>query len=367
MSAITAVIKGAIGAVKSGAAKVGAKTASAAKTTGAAIKANPKVATGVVAATTVGVGVGVIAKDIGKDASTASNSTPSDTMGKTPDAPIPVVSDYLSYKNKTKDGAASLTYPETLNNMMINPAHINFQFFDRNTSKKITSINLPMPDTVNNPNTISWDQGKDFGMLGNEAVKGLQAMSSGNDISTQSVQDKLQSMAERVKSLAFYTGVSKAVSELGGSNIDATDLMGATNGRIPNPYRTLLFRGVEFRSFSFVFNFVPFTEADCALIDSIITAFRAHSYPDYAGEKMFFTYPDECDISYYWESNKNKWLNNFKRAVCTGVNVDYAAAGHWSSMRNGFPNMIKLETKWSEVEIITKGDILKADKHGQRG
>lgn len=67
-----------------------------------------------------------------------------------------------------------------------------------------------------------------------------------------------------------------------------------------------------------------------------------------------------------WESNTNKWLNNFKRAVCSGINVNFAPLGQWAALRNGFPYMIELQTTWTEVEIITKGDINTKNSLGQR-
>ena len=119
----------------------------------------------------------------------------------------------------------------------------------------------------------------------------------------------------------------------------------------------MLFRGVDFRSFVFTFQLVPFTEDDCDLIYNIIQKFREHSYPDFANDNMFFTYPDECKITYMWENGENKWLNAFKRSVCTGVDIDFTPRGQWSSLRNGFPNVVEISTRWSEVEVIVKKDI----------
>lgn len=277
---------------------------------------------------------------------------------------LPAVAPSAASLVNSISGGTSLTYPTTLKNIALNPAHINFQFFDRDTKLKTTSINLPMPDNVSNPSTIEWDQ-ENFGMIGDALVKGLKHMGSGAETNVEDVKEKISAMGERIKSLAFYTGMSNLVGGLGG-NASAEGIMGAVSGKVPNPYRTLLFRGVDFRSFTFEFRFVPFSESDCTLIDNIITKFREHSYPDFAADKMFFTYPDECQITYMWESSHNKWLNNFKRAVCTGIDVNFAPLGQWSSMRNGFPNMIILSTRWKEVEIITKGDIKYKDSKGQR-
>src|SRR5690606_11387880 len=131
--------------------------------------------------------------------------------------------------------------------------------YDRNTNTKSTSINLPMPNNVSNPNSISWDQ-KDFGMIGDTVVKSLSAMKN-SGYNEDSVKSHLNSMAERMKSVAFYSGMSELVQKTGGNNLDAEDIMGAVNGKALNPFRTMLFRGVNFRSFNFVFDLVPFSES----------------------------------------------------------------------------------------------------------
>ena len=259
----------------------------------------------------------------------------------------------------------SLCYPETLKNTSLNPAHIMFQFFEKNTSVTSTCIHLPMPDNVSNPSTINWEA-TDFGMIGNAAVKSVKAI-KGNTVNKDDIRAELTSMLERVKSVAAYTVASEVINGLGGEkNLSTDDIMGASSGKITNPYKTFLFRGVNFRTFSFKFNMVPFKESDCYLIDNIVKSFRTHSYPDFGGEKMFFEYPDECQITYMWESDANKWLHNFKRAVCSSIDANYAPLGQWASLRNGFPYMIELTTGWTETSIITKGDINKANTDGQR-
>lgn len=341
--------------------KVGKRVSDA---TAPATKAATKVKGQVVKATAVGAGViaaGTAGVAIYNDIKNGLESIQSGGgVGNAVTKIVPAIGAITSSMGK---GLGVLTYPKTLGNTTLNPAYIKFQFYDRDTNTQTTTINLPMPNTVNNPNSISWDQ-QDFGMLGDAVVRGIKAVGSGTG-SAEKIKAHLDSMAERMKSVAFYSGMSEIVQKGGGNNLSADDMLGASTGKALNPYKTMLFRGVNFRTFTFSFDLVPFEESDCDLINNIITAFRAHSYPDFSGDKMFFTFPDECQITYMWESGTNKWLNNFKRAVCTNVEIDYAPMSHWSSIRNGFPNVIRINTQWSEVEIISRGDILNNNNQGQ--
>ena len=353
-------IKGALKAIQKGKDQISNlqnKVSSTANKTGAKVAAGIAVGAGGLAA------INGISQNLSDTANSYMNILPSNSTGgidgKIIDSIMPAIAPSMS-----SSAPLSLTYPTTLTNTALNPAHINFQFFDRDTKLKTTSINLPMPDNVSNPSTIEWDQ-ESFGMVGDALIKGLKHVGSGKEANYDDVKEQISAMGERVKSLAWYTGMSSVVNAAGGQS-SRDGLMGAVSGKVPNPYRTLLFRGVDFRSFNFEFRFVPFSESDCTLINTIITKFREHSYPDVTTEKMFFTYPDECAITYMWESSHNKWLNSFKRAVCTGIDVNFAPNGQWSSLRNGFPNMIVVSTRWKEVEIITKSDIRDKDRSGQR-
>ena len=338
-------IKAILGAIQKGAGAVGN---AASKITGT----QAKIAAGVGGVVATGVAIGVAVKNIKDSVNSVGdmiNGGASGNIGSIINGIVP--NSAPSYQSSPKIG---LTYPKVLANTSLNPAWINFQFYDRDTSVPSTSINLPMPDSVKNPSSISWDQG-DFGMIGDTAVKAVSAI--GSTISMESVKSQLDAIAERAMSLAAYEGLSSFISKAGGNSLSASDLMGASAGKIPNPYKTMLFRGVDFRSFVFTFQLVPFTEDDCNLIYNIIQKFREHSYPDFANDNMFFTYPDECKITYMWENGENKWLNAFKRSVCTGVDIDFTPRGQWSSLRNGFPNVVEISTRWSEVEVIVKKDI----------
>lgn len=254
-----------------------------------------------------------------------------------------------------------LMYPKTLGNSKLNPAHINFQYYKKNVISD--TIDLPMPDQVTNPSTINWAQ-ENFGMIGNAVASSLKQVGSDQIANGEDIGKSIAAMGERIKTLAFYNVTSSAIGQAGGS-VSAEGLMGAVGGKIPNPYHTMLFRGVEFRNFSFVFKFTPFTESDCELIDAIINTMRSHAYPDFSTDNQFFEYPDECQITYVWENNPNKWLHQFKRAVCTGIDVEYSSNGTWSSMRNGFPTLITVSTRWSETQVVTRGDIVSKNKKGQ--
>lgn len=269
-----------------------------------------------------------------------------------------------------------LWYPDNLTDTNAHPAWLQFQFQNRKSpagedAAQLTDlIQLYMPEQTSNPNTVSWGQ-ENFGFLGNALATGARAAKDSFNLNNGLIGAAMDSVTDGGKALAgalggagdlavtrFLANAGAAAANLMGGSVTAEGLMGEVTGKIPNPYLTAVFKGVDFRTFSFVFKFYPFREKDCDTIYEIIRTFRANALPDYKSDNAFLGYPSECMISYKWQGKDNIYLHKFKKAVCTAIDVDYTPQGMFSVMRNGFPSEITMATKWSELEIVTREDVL---------
>lgn len=240
---------------------------------------------------------------------------------------------------------AELHYPAKLHDVDLHPAWLEFQFFERKSAADSAIddvIQLYMPEMASQPSTVSWDTEK-FGFVG----ASIAGNGSGSTFSDGA-------------SLAYQRAISNIqagmASRMGG-RVSAEGLMGETQGKIPNPYLTMVFRGIDFRNFQYVFKFFPFSEGDCDTIHEIIKTFRKNSLTPSGGKDPFLGYPKEVQVAYKWKGEDNKYLNKFKRAVITGVDINYTPNGMFSTMRNGFPSCIEMTLKLSEIEIVTRDDV----------
>ena len=243
------------------------------------------------------------------------------------------------------------TYPANIGNPDKQPGSIMFSFYEREnykTSSPSDIIHLYMPDQVQQPSTVAWDV-EAFGIIG-AAMSGQRNagfLGNAGDIASRAAQGGAANLASAV------------ISKMGGQ-VTAEGIMGETTGKIPNPYVTMVFKGIDFRKFQMEFKFAPFTESDCDIIDAIIKAFRSNSLSPGSGANKgpaFLGYPQEVEIKYLWMGEDNKWLHKFKRSVITHVDVNYAAAGVFSTQRNGFPSNIIVNLSFSEVEIVLRDDV----------
>lgn len=252
-------------------------------------------------------------------------------------------------------------YPRNLENVNLHPGIIQFQFFERHQVQRLIpsdTIQLYMPEQASAPSSVSWDS-ENFGFLGNTVANMMKSGQSATDM-----ESTINGALDRVKHQAVFSttaaGIGKINERTGGmfgGTPSATGLGGEVAGKVPNPYLTCVFRGVDFRNFNFTFKFTPLNESDCDLISNIITTMRKHAYPYYMDESAFLSYPSECMIAYFWKGKLNPFMHRFKRAVCTGIDVDYTSAGTFATLRNGMPAHITLSTQWKEIEVVTRQDI----------
>lgn len=233
------------------------------------------------------------------------------------------------------------------------PAWVKFDIYERQNpanSIPLRTINLFLPERLNNPNTVSWDTER-MGFLGSTIKNAVN-----NGVTGSGLWSSATDAGKIMASQAVYKGLEELVRG-GGGRANSDQLQGALTGQVRNPFLTMFFRGVDFRTFEMQFKFCPHTLEDCTIIDDIITEFRANAVPAGSGQPAFLGYPNEFQLTYMWRGNENKYLHKFKRCALTGVDVDYTSAGMWAVMRNGFPAETLMTLKFSEIDLVLRDDI----------
>ena len=264
---------------------------------------------------------------------------------------------------------AELKYPQLLNNEVAFPASIMFTFFNRRSTRDsglTDTIMLYMPEEFGQPSTLSWDTfsateamlsvaGDVGGVLAGGAksfgkfVSGGKGAGLGRRLTGGLISGATSALTTAAGVMRQYATAGSPLNNLGG----------AITGAIPNPYMTQIFRGVNFRNFTYTFRLVPFHPDDCTTIKTIVNTFRKWSLPtgpEGAGSP-FLNYPGECEIEYRWAGGVNPWIHKFKRSVITSLDVNYTGAGMWSMMRNGFPAETVLKITLSEIALVIRNDV----------
>jgi hypothetical protein len=127
-----------------------------------------------------------------------------------------------------------------------------------------------------------------------------------------------------------------------------------------NPFRETLFESVDYRSFSFRYRFFPKNSSESQKIRDIIKVFKIHMHPELTAEKLFYIYPSEFDIQYFYKDKENDYLHNFTRCALTDMSVDYGGE-QFSTFQDGAPVEVGLTLTFTELENLTSQSI---DKYG---
>jgi hypothetical protein len=134
---------------------------------------------------------------------------------------------------------------------------------------------------------------------------------------------------------------------------DVASAMSASTGTSLNPFKETVFESVDFRSFSFKYKFYPKNKKESDDVYNIINTFKLHMHPEMSSGKLFFIYPSEFNITYYFGSNENEYFHKF--ATCALESMDVSFGGdQFSSFRDGSPTEINMSLTFRELEILTK-------------
>ena len=137
---------------------------------------------------------------------------------------------------------------------------------------------------------------------------------------------------------------------------DVGSALSASSGTSLNPFKETVFESVDFRSFAFKYKFFPKNKKESDDVYNIIKTFKFHMHPEMSEGKLFFIYPSEFNITYYFGDAENGYFHKF--ATCALENMDVSYGGEqFSSFRDGSPTEINMSLTFRELEILTKNMI----------
>lgn len=174
----------------------------------------------------------------------------------------------------------------------------------------------------------------------------------------------LGAMASLLSGSAFTSlkGANEAVSAigmqfakipgaLGGGDLSAA--IGSSAKVALNPFKEVIFEAIDFRSFAFKYKFLPKNKKESDSIKRIIDLFKFHMHPEVSSTKLFFIYPSEFQITYFFKGKTNNYFHAFRPCVLETMEVNYGGE-QFSSFRDGQPTEVNMSLVFKETEILTK-------------
>lgn len=138
------------------------------------------------------------------------------------------------------------------------------------------------------------------------------------------------------------------------------EALSKSSGVAANPKKEQLFKGVDYRTFSFTYQFFPRSPEEAANVRDIITEFKLHMHPEFKDStgNFLYIYPSEFDIVYYQNGKENLNLPRHTSCVLTDMSVSYTPQGIVSTFPDGMPTQVNVSLTFKELALLTKESIL---------
>jgi hypothetical protein len=150
---------------------------------------------------------------------------------------------------------------------------------------------------------------------------------------------------------AMVTNLALSKGPMAGANSVAT-------GLAANPKKEQAFKGVDFRTFQFEYQFFPRSAAEAENVMRIIYEFKYHMHPEFKDANNFvYIYPSEFDIFYYQNGVENKHIHRHTSCVLTEMSVNYTPNGTFATFENGMPTQINVQMSFRELALLTKDKV----------
>ncbi len=153
------------------------------------------------------------------------------------------------------------------------------------------------------------------------------------------------------KGAAAFAAFAKLPGAFG--SVDVQSALSASSKTSLNPFKEVIFESVDFRSFAFKYKFLPKNKIESEAVRNIIKLFKFHMHPEMSEGKLFFIYPSEFQITYYFQNKQNNYFHKMAPCALESMEVSYGGE-QFSSFDDGNPTEVNMTLTFRELEILTK-------------
>mgnify|MGYP001463016951 CR=1 FL=1 len=226
--------------------------------------------------------------------------------------------------------------------------------FDSSQYKKIV---LYMPEDISQSDSRTWREAS-IGPLQMAALRAAGSMIGGAGsgqfwTGVDNATNEVLSDTSILPALLRGVGTNTAAKAL---NMESDQISGGLIGQVVNPNLEVFFSKVGLRTFQFRWILVPRNERESRIIKEMVWQFKKASAPELAQGGWFTTVPHVFKIQYKTGSQDNHWLNKMKACALTNINVNYTAAGSYSTLEDGAPTAVGLQMNFQELKAIISED-----------
>lgn len=149
--------------------------------------------------------------------------------------------------------------------------------------------------------------------------------------------------------------LSSIIGNLALTNGPNAGMVSAATGLAANPRKEQVFKGVDFRTFTFDYQFFPKSIDEATNVENIIKMFKFHMHPELKDTNSFvYVYPSEFDIIYYKGADENRHIHRHTSCVLVDMTINYTPNGNFNTFDNGMPTQINITMQFKELATMDK-------------
>lgn len=130
-------------------------------------------------------------------------------------------------------------------------------------------------------------------------------------------------------------------------------------GIASNPKREQTFKGVDFRKFTFEYQFFPRDAKEAQNVLNIINQFKIHMHPEFKSDLNYvWIYPSEFDIIYYVNGQENTNIHRHTSCVLEEMSVNYTPNGNFTTFIDGMPTQMNMSLTFRELQVLSRETVM---------
>lgn len=271
-------------------------------------------------------------------------------------------------------GPSTLKYPASGSNNPSNVTRLTFVEYNRLTTSKArekmnTIVTLPLPLNFMDNYSIRTNSSIDLGtagMINDKTIdsgkmfiqKGFDAATTGN--AADNLRAGIPAVTEQMKAgkLSTLMGMqafSKVFSSSDSRDAGAAAKTSAFMGTVVNPHTTVLFDGVNLRSFTLDWRFAPESRADSEALYEIFRVVKMQSHPAELLAGYALNYPDLVYVEF--DGISAKYLPKYQKSFINNINISPDSNAGINIFNSGAPTTYNFQLTFTELAILTRNTI----------
>jgi len=230
----------------------------------------------------------------------------------------------------------------------------------RATSRIAQEIVLYMPNQVGFDYKTSWGDAETtaFGAAANavsqaESYEKSHGKASGVGQIAKVVYDAVGNAATNGQSGSTTGNAVNQITAM--AALKASPALSNMTGLAVNPRMEKVFHGVNFRVFTFNFEFGPRNAAEFQEVLNILYLLRFHMMPEFVSPGEFlYLYPSEFDIRFFMGPNENTNIPRIGTCALTNVSINFTPDRVWKQIANGDIPRIDMQVEFTELGLMSK-------------